>query len=250
MRKNPLRTTALAATALAGVLSLSACGKGGTDAAAAPSPSASAPSSTGASHDANQGREADGGTGGGAKSSKSPGTPAAARGGNSTGGSGGTGHTGGSGGKASGTGGSGGKGGYGQVCGANDLSWTAKSETQAGGYILISVKAKPGITCTLPGVHPVVAFGSDGTEAGPAEQAVTEQVKLSGGTVAYAGLNPKTTNTEGGKELNDVTVSVEEGDRTDPVGLTTGSITVDRPIVTNWHTSPQKAVPGDGLDSH
>ncbi|WP_168713962.1 hypothetical protein [Streptomyces sp. A1136] len=28
-----------------------------------------------------------------------------------------------------------------------------------------------------------------------------------------------------------------------PVSLPVGTITVDKPIVTNWHTSPQDAVP-------
>ncbi|MFI1800104.1 DUF4232 domain-containing protein [Streptomyces sp. NPDC020379] len=239
MRKNPLRTTALAATALAGVLSLSACGGGGgkADAAASPSAGAAAPSSPSASRSADQGgREADGGAGGSAKVSASPGHSAGAHSGSSTGGKGGKA-------SADGDGGKGGKSGYGQACGTNDLTWSARSETQAGGYILISVKAKPGITCTLPGAHPVVALGSDGTEAGPAEQAATEEVRLSGGITAYAGMNPKTTNSGGRKELADITVSVGEGDPTGPVGLTTGSITVDRPVVTNWHTSRQAAVP-------
>src|SRR4051812_23613579 len=30
----------------------------------------------------------------------------------------------------------------GQVCGANDISWSTKSQTQAGGYLLIVAKAK------------------------------------------------------------------------------------------------------------
>lgn len=112
------------------------------------------------------------------------------------------------------------------------------------------MKAKPGITCTLPSALPMVAFGSDGTEAGPAEQSVGDPVKLSGATTAYAGVNPKTTNTDGGKELNEIITAVSQDDHTDPVSLPTGSITVDKPIVTNWHESPQNAVPGDGVDSH
>ncbi|WP_030608131.1 DUF4232 domain-containing protein [Streptomyces sclerotialus] len=254
MRKNLIRTTALAAMAVATVLSLSAC-EGGAD-------SADAASSPGVAQSADTGQEeAAGGTGGNTEGSgsgsgsdsgsgsgpESKDTSAGAKSGKSTGGSA-------SGSGASGSDDSGSRGGdksgYGQVCGANDLTWAAKSETQAGGYILISVKAKPGITCTLPAALPVVAFGSDGTEAGPAEQAVGEQVKLSGATTAYAGVNPKTTNTNSGKELNQIIAAVSEDDRTDPVSLNTGSITVDEPIVTNWHTSPQDAVPGDGVDSH
>ncbi|WP_413758073.1 DUF4232 domain-containing protein [Streptomyces sp. MMBL 11-3] len=129
-----------------------------------------------------------------------------------------------------------------QVCGANDISWSTRSESQAGGYVLVMAKAKPGITCWLPAALPTVAFGSDGTEAGPAEQSVGEQVKLSGNTVAYAGVNPKTTNTDGGKELDSIIVAVGDDDP-DPVSLPVDTITVDKPIVTNWHTSPTEAVP-------
>ncbi|MGW5233928.1 DUF4232 domain-containing protein [Streptomyces nodosus] len=129
-----------------------------------------------------------------------------------------------------------------QSCGANDISWSTKSETQAGGYILISAKAKPGITCYLPAALPIVAFGSDGTEAGPAEQAVGEQIKLSGSTTAYAGVQTKTTKENGGKELDFIIVAVNNDD-SDPVSLPVGTITVDKPIVTNWHTAPADAVP-------
>ncbi|MGW0963971.1 DUF4232 domain-containing protein [Streptomyces gelaticus] len=132
----------------------------------------------------------------------------------------------------------------GQVCGANDISWSTRSETQAGGYILITAKAKSGITCVLPAALPTVAFGSDGTEAGPAEQSVGEQITLSGNTTAYAGVNPKTTNTDGGKELDSIIVAIGDED-SNPVSLPVDTITVDSPIVTNWHTSPADAVPFD-----
>ncbi|MDF3142916.1 MULTISPECIES: hypothetical protein [unclassified Streptomyces] len=130
----------------------------------------------------------------------------------------------------------------GQSCGANDISWSTRSETQAGGYILIIAKAKSGITCYLPAALPTVAFGSDGTQAGPAEQAVGEQIKLSGSTAAYAGVNPKTTNGDGGKELDSIIVGVGDDDP-NPVSLPVGTITVEKPIVTNWHTAPTEAVP-------
>ncbi|WP_405676603.1 DUF4232 domain-containing protein [Streptomyces sp. NBC_00868] len=130
----------------------------------------------------------------------------------------------------------------GQTCGAGDIAWSTKSESQAGGYILITAKAKPGITCYLPAALPTVAFGSDGTEAGPAEQSVGKQIKLSGSTAAYAGVNPKTTGENGGKELDSIIVAVGNNDP-DPVSLPVGTITVDRPIVTNWHTSAKDAVP-------
>ncbi|MDO0913831.1 hypothetical protein QQM39_24280 [Streptomyces sp. DT2A-34] len=130
----------------------------------------------------------------------------------------------------------------GQSCGANDISWSTKSETQAGGYILITAKAKSGITCYLPAALPTVAFGSDGTQAGPAEQAVGEQIKLTGSTTAYAGVNPKTTNEDGGKELDSIIVGVGDDDP-NPVSLPVGTITVEKPVVTNWHTAPADAVP-------
>ncbi|MFH9473852.1 hypothetical protein ACH4L7_08370 [Streptomyces anulatus] len=129
-----------------------------------------------------------------------------------------------------------------QACGANDISWSTRSESQAGGYILIMAKAKQGITCILPAALPTVAFGSDGTEAGPAEQSVGDAVTLSGATIAYAGVNPKTTNTDGGKELDSIIVGVGNEDP-DPVSLEVGTITVDKPVVTNWHTAPADAVP-------
>ncbi|MGW0950875.1 DUF4232 domain-containing protein [Streptomyces sp. NPDC002545] len=130
----------------------------------------------------------------------------------------------------------------GQSCGANDISWSTRSETQAGGYILIIAKAKPGITCYLPAALPTVAFGSDGTQAGPAEQTAGKQIKLSGSTTAYAGVNPKTTNGNGGKELDFIIVGVGDDDP-NPVSLPVGTITVEDPIVTNWHTAPADAVP-------
>lgn len=95
--------------------------------------------------------------------------------------------------------GNGGKGEVGQICGVNDISWSTTSETQAGGYTLIIAKAKSGITCILPAALPMVAFGSDGTEAGPAEQSAGKQITLSGGTTAYAGVNTKSTGGNGAK---------------------------------------------------
>lgn len=130
----------------------------------------------------------------------------------------------------------------GQVCGANDLSWSTRSESQAGGYILVMAKAKSGITCVLPAALPTIAFGSDGTEAGPAEQSVGKAITLSGGTVAYAGVNPKTTNTDWGKELDTIIVAIGNDDA-NPVSLKVGTINVDKPVVTNWHTAPKDAVP-------
>lgn len=87
-----------------------------------------------------------------------------------------------------------------------------------------------------------MAFGSDGTEAGPAEQSVSDPITLSGGTIAYTGVNPKTGGTDSGKELDSTIVAVGDGDP-DLVSLKVGTITVDQPIVTNWHTFLADAVP-------
>ncbi|MFK0263682.1 DUF4232 domain-containing protein [Streptomyces angustmyceticus] len=143
---------------------------------------------------------------------------------------------------------SGDKKGYGQACGADDLKFSARSETQAGGYLLLSARAKPGITCTIPSGLPSISFGSKGIEAHPAEQAVGPAITLSGSKTAYAGINPKTTNSDGGVEFTFLIAAIGSSDP-NPASVSTGSVTVDRPIVTNWHTAPADAVPGDGTDS-
>ncbi len=94
----------------------------------------------------------------------------------------------------------------------------------------------------LPAALPTVSFGSDGTQAGPAEQSTGPAITLKSGVTAYAGVNPKTTNDDAGKELTSIIVSVGNEDP-NPVSLEVGTITVDRPVVTNWHTSASDAVP-------
>lgn len=175
----------------------------------------------------------------GGQESRTSGTTAGSsrNGGTTVGATGGTGS-----GRDSGDGGAADKTGYGQSCGSNDLRWSAKSMTQAGGYIQISVSAKPGITCVLPAGLPVVAFGSGGTQAHPAEQSAGPEITLSGGTTVYAGVNPKTTNDDYGTEYSTVIVSVSDGDP-HPVSLPAGNTLVDKPVVTNWHTNPADAVP-------
>ncbi|KAK1180581.1 hypothetical protein B7755_022015 [Streptomyces sp. NBS 14/10] len=84
-----------------------------------------------------------------------------------------------------------------------------------------------------------------GAEAGPAEQAVGEQITLGKGIIAYAGVNPKTTKENGGKELNAIIVGVGVDDA-NPVSLPVDTVTVDKPTVTNWHTFAADAVPFDG----
>ncbi|MFF3753875.1 hypothetical protein ACFYYH_25975 [Streptomyces sp. NPDC002018] len=244
MRKHRIRTTALAATALVAALSLTACqdatGAGAARNAASSTPVGDADTASGAA------------SGSSAKDT-APDTSHASNASNTSKGSGSGGnHTAGTGSSAdSGSGansgssagtGTGDKSGYGQVCGANDIVWSTRSESQAGGYILVIAKARPGITCVLPAALPTVAFGSDGTQAGPAEQAVGDQITLRRGTTAYAGVNPKTTVENGGKELDSIIVAIGNDDP-NPVSLPVGTITVEDPIVTNWHTSAADAVP-------
>ncbi|WP_031083721.1 DUF4232 domain-containing protein [Streptomyces sp. NRRL WC-3549] len=224
MFSNRRKAVLVSAAVISGALLMTACEDGDTDAGAARDSSSAAASAP-------------------ASASAPVSSPASADGGES--GDKGSGTTDG---KTGGTDGSGVDTGNGkrepveQSCGANDITWSTRSESQAGGYILLMAKAKSGITCYLPAALPTVAFGSDGTEAGPAEQAVGQQVKLSGGTTAYAGVNPKTTNTDAYKELDSIIVGVGNEDP-NPVSLEVGTIRVDKPVVTNWHTAPADAVP-------
>ncbi|MFJ6385135.1 DUF4232 domain-containing protein [Kitasatospora sp. NPDC092039] len=134
------------------------------------------------------------------------------------------------------------KSGNGQACGANDLVFSAKSESQGGGYILISAKAKPGITCTLPGTHPVIAFGSGGIEAAPVEHGTAEPITLSGAKTAYAGIMAKTTKGNQAVEFTDAIIGIGNPDP-NPASVPVGATPVDKPVVTNWHTLPKDAVP-------
>lgn len=136
------------------------------------------------------------------------------------------------------------KSGYGQSCGTNDLEFTVTAESQAGGYYLVTAKAKSGITCYLDVNTPSVAFGS-GTDgvASPVGQGGEEPLKLTGSAVAYTGINPKTTDTEGGKEFENVIIATREDDP-DPAELALpDTATVDKPIVTNWSTDRNETVP-------
>jgi hypothetical protein len=136
------------------------------------------------------------------------------------------------------------KDGYGQSCGTNDLTFTVTPETQAGGYYLITAKAKSGITCYLDTNTPSVAFGS-GTDgvASPVGQGGEDPIKLSGSTAAYTGVSPKTTNSNDGKEFENVIVSVKDDDPNPAELKLPDTATVDKPIVTNWATNPSEAVP-------
>ncbi|MCX5414876.1 DUF4232 domain-containing protein [Streptomyces sp. NBC_00059] len=144
----------------------------------------------------------------------------------------------------SGSGASGDKSGYGQSCGTNDLEFTVTSESQAGGYYLVTAKAKSGITCYLDVNTPSVAFGSgaDGV-ASPVGQGGEDPIKLTGSAVAYTGINPKTTDTDGGKEFENVIIATTDDDPNPAELELPDTATVDKPIVTNWSTNRDETVP-------
>ncbi|WP_406413785.1 hypothetical protein OG923_31125 [Streptomyces halstedii] len=138
----------------------------------------------------------------------------------------------------------GGKSGYGQSCGTNDLDFTVTSESQAGGYYLVTAKAKSGITCYLDNNTPSASFGSgvDGV-ASPVGQGGEDPIKLTGSAVAYTGINPKTTNNDAGKEFEHVIVAVTEDDPNPAELKLPEAALVDKPVVTNWATDRAEAVP-------
>ncbi|MFJ2770482.1 hypothetical protein [Streptomyces sp. NPDC087300] len=143
-----------------------------------------------------------------------------------------------------GKGGDGKKDGYGQSCGTNDVSLTLTSESQAGGYYLVTAKAKSGITCYLDVNTPSVSFGS-GAEgvASPVGQGGEDPIKLGGSAVAYTGISPKSTDADGGVEFNSVIVALTEDDSNPAELKLPEPATVDKPIVTNWSTNSAETVP-------
>ncbi|MFJ5225399.1 hypothetical protein [Streptomyces sp. NPDC088400] len=136
------------------------------------------------------------------------------------------------------------KDGYGQSCGTNDLDFTVTSKSQAGGYYLVTAKAKSGITCYLDENTPSVSFGSgaDGV-ASPVGQGGEDPIKLTGSTAAYAGISPKTTNTDFGKEFENVIIAVSEEDPNPAELKLPDTATVDKPITTGWAANPANSVP-------
>ncbi|CAG6394924.1 DUF4232 domain-containing protein [Streptomyces cocklensis] len=234
MNRRQLRTAlAVTAASCAGLL-MTACGSSDKPAASAgSSPTATATSAAPAAPAAST-------------PASTPATPGSATTAPKSSGGGTTGSDTGSSDKSAGTSGTAGgstdKSGWGQSCGTDDITWSVSSQSQAGGYFLIKAKANPGITCVLPIGVPVVAFGSDGTEAKPAEQSAGQPITLRAGVTVYAGVNPKTTSDNGGKELDSLILSVADDDP-DPVSVKVGSYVVDHPIVTDWHTDAADAVP-------
>ncbi|MFE3250494.1 DUF4232 domain-containing protein [Streptomyces sp. NPDC059209] len=137
-----------------------------------------------------------------------------------------------------------GKSGYGQACGTNDLDFTVTSESQAGGYYLVAAKAKSGITCTLEVNTPTVSFGSDADGvASPVGQGGEKPIKLTGSAVAYTGINPKTTDIDGGVEFENVIIGTTEDDPNPAELKLPEPAVVDKPVVTNWSTNQSETVP-------
>ncbi|MFJ8753945.1 hypothetical protein ACIREO_32160 [Streptomyces sp. NPDC102441] len=136
------------------------------------------------------------------------------------------------------------KSGYGQSCGTNDLDFTLTSESQAGGYYLVTAKAKSGITCYLDVNTPSVQFGSEADGlASPVGQGGEDPIKLTGSTAAYTGISPKSVNSNDGIEFENVIISLTNDDP-DPAELKLpDTANVNKPIVTNWATSQDEAVP-------
>ncbi|MFB6679386.1 hypothetical protein ACFVDQ_04410 [Streptomyces sp. NPDC057684] len=174
-------------------------------------------------------------------SSDSPSTSASSTAGSNSGGS--TDKTGSGDDGKSGSGG-GGKSGYGQSCGTNDLEFSVTSQSQAGGYYLVTAKAKSGITCYLDVNTPSVSFGSgaDGV-ASPVGQGGEDPIKLTGSAVAYTGISPKTTKSNAGKEFENVIIALTDDDPNPAELKLPDTANVDKPIVTNWSTNRAETVP-------
>ncbi|WP_432024145.1 hypothetical protein [Streptomyces parvus] len=136
------------------------------------------------------------------------------------------------------------KSGYGQSCGTNDLDFTVTWEAQPISHYLVTAKAKSGITCYLDVNTPSVSFGSgaDGV-ASPVGQGGEDPIKLSGASVAYAGINVKTTEGEGGKQFENVIIATSEDDPNPAEVELPDAPTVNKPIVTNWSTKRNEVIP-------
>ncbi|MEU4923500.1 hypothetical protein AB0G29_29635 [Streptomyces parvus] len=139
---------------------------------------------------------------------------------------------------------SGDKSGYGQSCGTNDLDFTVTWDAQPISHYLVTAKAKRGITCYLDVNTPSVSFGSgaDGV-ASPVGQGGEDPIKLSGSSVAYAGIDAKTTEGEDGKKFENVIIATSEDDPNPAEVELPDAPTVDKPIVTNWSTKRDEVIP-------
>ncbi|MCS0636927.1 hypothetical protein NX801_14915 [Streptomyces sp. LP05-1] len=136
-----------------------------------------------------------------------------------------------------------------RACGTGDLSFTVQEKPQAGGYYLITARARPGIICSLESTPAAVAFGSSpGSRAEAAPDTATGTVRLSGSTTAHAGVNPFVGTPEddeetGGVQYENIIVSVGDGHPGSVSLKLPGAAGVKDPIASRWHADPADAVP-------
>lgn len=132
---------------------------------------------------------------------------------------------------------------YAKPCDNGDLNFSLTVESQAGGYYLVTAKARPGVVCTLQGAPEQVMFGSDGdTLASNAEGGAGDTIKLNDSTVAYLGVNPKSTGDNDGKMFQTLIVSASD-DAAEAGALNLPeSVNVDLPQVSNWHADSADVV--------
>ncbi|MGY5002995.1 hypothetical protein [Streptomyces griseus] len=213
----------LAAAVVTALAATTACGPEDPTESGAAAPSSSSPSAEG----------------GGGKGETPSGDSAPSEAGTSANGSTSTGGTGDKGESSTGD-----KSGYGQSCGTNDLDFTVTWEARPISHYLVTAKAKSGITCYLDVNTPSVSFGSaaDGV-ASPVGQGGEDPIKLSGSSVAYAGINVKTTEGDGGKQFEHVIIATSEEDPNPAQIELPDAPTVDKPIVTNWSTKRNEVIP-------
>lgn len=132
---------------------------------------------------------------------------------------------------------------YAKPCDNGDLNFSLTVKSQAGGYYLVTAKAKPGVVCTLQGAPTQVMFGSDpDTLASNAEDGAGDTVKLNDSTVAYLGLNPKSTVDNGGKMFQTFSVSASEDVENGGALNLPESVNVDLPQVSDWHANAADVV--------
>lgn len=129
------------------------------------------------------------------------------------------------------------------ACTASDLRFTVTEESQKGGYYLLTASARPGVTCTLGNALPAVMFGSSPESlAHPAEQSLGEPIRLSGSQKAYAGVNPRSVDSDAEADYSQVIVGPTNDDP-NPVALHLATpAPVNAPLVTDWHTDPDQPV--------
>ncbi|MCK1812818.1 DUF4232 domain-containing protein [Streptomyces sp. XM4011] len=125
-----------------------------------------------------------------------------------------------------------------QSCGTTDLTFSVSEESEAGGYFVITAQAAEGISCTLEGTTPLAFFGSSEDSQVSAIESPGADIELSGDAVAYAGINPKTTDGDGGIEFEQLFIAIAGEDGGDAVEFPVSATVVDEAIASNWTVDP------------